>query len=965
MRSLFYPTPESAQRDRVKTRIGSGSRVFSRACAPFSMSALTLALSVMCTLSVSTIQAWAQVESEAALKADSGSTGAGDVKRESESEEESETTRSEATGSEATGSETTGSETTGSETTGSEATGSEATASAAATAPVLTKRPLVTEFVDAEYPESAKAEQVEASVILTITIDASGVVTEAEVTQSSNSTHPFDQAALVAAKRLRFSPAEFNGKPGPVRINFKYEFAYEREVVEVETQSERGRLSGLILERGTRRPLSGVLVRLTALELEEETDEKGRFVFDDVEPGEVNIEIDSEEHYTQLDIESVTAKQETVVKYYLEPKAGAGDTTVVSVGRRAKKEVAKRTITMQEIRKIPGTQGDALKVVQNLPGVARIPFGGGGLVIRGSNPGDSGSTINRHFIPLVFHFGGLRSIFPSELLESIEFYPGNFTPEFGRYTGGIVDARFRKPRGDRLHARVEADIFDAGFLIEGPVTENSSFAISGRRSYIDAALSALPEGAVSFVVAPRYYDYQALYDWKKGKHRVRLYFFGSDDKLKLVLNNPAENNPGVRGNIENETSLMRIYGAWDYPITPRLDHHLSVATGQNHLGFALGDQLSFNNDVNVVTLRDELTWRSSDRKLTLRGGFEGEAYLGKIKLKLPQNNNKEGQAGRAPISTLDIKQANRDFEFYNPGLWLEAQWQPNKRLTLTPGARFDYDTYLGDFAPDPRLNARYVFDMSDEGAAVQTLKLGVGRYSQRPAPDETDSTYGNPDLLLEHSAHFSLGYEVQLTEALNLDIVSFYKHLYGSVSPIPDPLLRYDNNGAGRIYGLEVLLKHASRGRFFGWVSYTLMRSERKDSGAEDFRLFSLDQTHILTLIAQYKLSAQWEIGARFRYTTGNPQTPYVSAIYDADADAYVPIPGAVNSTRVDSFQQLDIRLDRKWIFDTWMFTAYLEIQNALNRANPEGQNYNYNFTQSQVITSLPIIPSIGLRGEL
>ena len=90
-----------------------------------------------------------------------------------------------------------------------------------------------------------------------------------------------------------------------------------------------------------------------------------------------------------------------------------------------------------------------------------------------------------------------------------------------------------------------------------------------------------------------------------------------------------------------------------------------------------------------------------------------------------------------------------------------------------------------------------------------------------------------------------------------------------------------------------------------------------------------------------------------------------MNAIYDTDNDVYVPVPGAVNSTRVDPFQQVDIRLDRKWIFDTWMLTAYLEIQNALNRANPEGQRYNYNFTQSQVITSLPIIPSIGLRGEL
>ena len=828
----------------------------------------------------------------------------------------------------------------------------------------LTKAPELLNFVDAEYPESAKADKIEAAVVMLLTIDEKGKVTEVSIQESANSPHAFDDAAKAAALQFSFSPAEIDGKAAPVQIAFKYEFTYTEEVTQVEQKTETGQLSGLIVEKGTRTPLAALTVRLVDRELETFTDADGRFVFEGLEPGKVKVEINDEAHYTLLDIQKITAKEENIVKYYLEPRSAQGDGSITVVGRRAKKEVAKRTLTMEEIRKIPGTQGDALKVVQNLPGVARIPFGGGGLVIRGSNPGDSGSTINRHFIPLVFHFGGIRSIFPSELLESIEFYPGNFTPEFGRYTGGIVDARFRRPKDDRLHARVEADVFDAGILLEGPVSENATFAVAGRRSYIDAALSALPDDVISFVVAPRYYDYQALYDWKKGKHRVRLYFFGSDDKLQLVINDPAENNPSLQGTLENSTSLMRLYSAWDYRISSKLSHHLSVATGQNHLEFALGDQLSFLNDVNVVTVRDELTWKKN-KQFTLRGGFEGEAYLGTIKLKLPQPPQKEGQAGGTPLSTLDVKQTEKTFQFYNPGLWIEAQWKPNPDLLLIPGARVDVDTYLGDIAPDPRLNLRYTTSRDQEGKAKGTLKAGVGRYSQRPAPDETDETYGNPDLLLEHSAHFSLGYEHRFNQNLDIDVIGFYKHLYGSVSPIDDPVLRYDNNGSGRIYGLELLLRHNLTSRFFGWVSYTLMRSERKNTGDQEYKLFSLDQTHILTLIAQYKLSSEWEIGARYRYTTGNPQTPYVGAIYDADNDVYVPLPGAVNSARVDPFQQLDLRLDRKWIFNNWQLTAYLEIQNALNRANPERQNYNYNFTQSQVVTSLPIIPSIGIRGEL
>ncbi|MBM4292290.1 MAG: TonB family protein, partial [Deltaproteobacteria bacterium] len=842
-----------------------------------------------------------------------------------------------------------------------------------APAGTLTKPPELIAFVDAPYPESAKATKEQAAVVLLLTLSEAGAVTDVSVQESSGSAHPFDAAAVEAARGFRFSPAEVDGAPAPVQISFRYEFTLQEEVVRVEEAREVGRLRGVVLERGTRRPLAGVTVRLTDRALTALTDAEGAFSFDALAPGKVSVEIDDEAFYTLLDREEVTAKRETETRYYLEPKGGGGDELTV-IGRRAKKEVVQRTLTVEEIRKIPGTQGDALKVVQNLPGVARVPFGGGGLVVRGSNPGDSGSMINRHFIPIVFHFGGIRSIFPSELLESIDFYPGNFSAEFGRFSGGVIDARFRRPLDDRLHARVEADVFDAGFLLEGPLTRHLTFALSGRRSYVDAILPFVlgDDAALDFVVAPRYYDYQALLDYKRGAHRVRLYFFGTDDELRFVLDEPVGTDASVRGSFRNATSLARVYAAWDYKASDALSHHVSVAAGKNKLFFALSDSLFFDNDVNIVTFRDELTWQASEA-LSLRVGLDVEAYLGDISLRLPQPTgpgaSKEGGGvgggGAAPLGTLKTLSTASAFQFYSPGLWLEAQWRPTPRLTLSPGARVDYESVISDVAPDPRLNATYALALDEEGKPTRALKLGVGRYSQRPFFDEVDKTFGNPDLNLEHSAHFSLAYEQRFADGVELDVTGFYKQLYSSVSPISDPLLKYDNNGAGRVGGLEVLLKKNLTSRFFGWVSYTLMRSERKGSEDKEYRLFSQDQTHILTLIAQYKLTSAWEVGARYRYTTGNPRTPIVSSIYDADANVYVPVQGALNSERLNAFQQLDLRVDRKWRFDSWILTAYFEIQNALNQSNPEGIRYNYNFTQQKAISGLPIIPSLGLRGEL
>ncbi len=142
------------------------------------------------------------------------------------------------------------------------------------------------------------------------------------------------------------------------------------------------------------------------------------------------------------------------------------------------------------------------------------------------------------------------------------------------------------------------------------------------------------------------------------------------------------------------------------------------------------------------------------------------------------------------------------------------------------------------------------------------------------------------------------------------------------------------------------------------------MRSIRQDAPGEDFYLFDFDQTHILTAIASYKLPKGWQIGARFRLVSGNPTTPVLGAIYDATTDSYISLNGPRNSDRVATFHQLDVRVDRRWVYKRFTTTAYLDVLNIYNAQNPEFVNYSYNFQQQSLITSLPILPSIGLKLE-
>ena len=123
--------------------------------------------------------------------------------------------------------------------------------------------------------------------------------------------------------------------------------------------------------------------------------------------------------------------------------------------------------------------------------------------------------------------------------------------------------------------------------------------------------------------------------------------------------------------------------------------------------------------------------------------------------------------------------------------------------------------------------------------------------------------------------------------------------------------------------------------------------------------------TTVLTVVASYKLPRNWEASGRFRFVSGNPRTPVTGAVYDAQRDTFLPTYGAVNSDRNGSFHQLDLRVDKRWIYDGWMLGAYLDVQNVYNRRNVDETEYNYDFTTSSGDAGLPILPVIGLRGEL
>jgi outer membrane receptor protein involved in Fe transport len=253
------------------------------------------------------------------------------------------------------------------------------------------------------------------------------------------------------------------------------------------------------------------------------------------------------------------------------------------------------------------------------------------------------------------------------------------------------------------------------------------------------------------------------------------------------------------------------------------------------------------------------------------------------------------------------------------------------------------------------------------------LKTGVGLYQQTAQEDELSETLGNPDLKLERAWHFTVGLEQKMPAQVKLEVQYFYKILDNLV--VSDEETVFSNEGIGKISGLEVLVRRELGQDLFGWLAYTLMQSKRKDGPDAPWRLFSFDQTHILTLVLGYRLSTGpvqpahgrrdgWDFGLRFQLVSGNPVTPIVGGVYDADYDVYLPIAGIINSERLSLYHRLDLRVDYTWAFSSWALTLFLDVQNVYNYEAVEGIRYNYDFTERSDITGLPIIPYLGIIGS-
>ena len=291
------------------------------------------------------------------------------------------------------------------------------------------------------------------------------------------------------------------------------------------------------------------------------------------------------------------------------------------------------------------------------------------------------------------------------------------------------------------------------------------------------------------------------------------------------------------------------------------------------------------------------------------------------------------------------------------------------------GGRADLWTYYDQVRPsfDPRFAVR-----ADVVPGV-TLKGNVGLYHQTPTPFFIADKGGNPDLPLEQGWQTGLGAEAQLTRALDVDVQAFYRFASDLAEPVVSPIgfllasgPRIQPIGHERAYGAELLIRQRLDDGLFGWISYTILKSEERQDRPEGvdgakavgWRPTELDQTHNLSIAISSQLPWGFELGGALRYVTGNPSTLAQRGIFDADDSRYDRVNGVSRAGRLPAFFQVDARVDKKFTFNTWSLGLYLDLQNVTNNQNFEFFQYNYDFTVIQGFPGLPLLPVFGAEAS-
>lgn len=778
--------------------------------------------------------------------------------------------------------------------------------------------------------------------------------------------------------------------------------------------AQTGLIQGKVVNAITNEPLPFATVGIQGTTTGTATDIDGAFKLPNLTPGNYNLEISlvGFKKKTLFDINVNNAKP-TYIEITLEETSTDLKTVEVTTSPFSKTEespVSLRSIGAEEIKRLPGANRDISKVIQSLPGVASTPAFRNDIIIRGGAPNENRFYLDGIEVPNINHFatqgssGGPVGLINVNLINDVDFYSGAFPANRGNALSSVFEFKQKDGRSDKWVFTGAVGNTDFGLTADGPISKNSSLLLSVRRSYLQGLFSIL---GLPFL--PTYNDYQIKYKVKfSDKADLTIVSLGALDQFKLNtgIENPDEEQRYILENIPTNNQ-------WNYTIGA----NLRLFAKKGYKNFVISRNMLRNSAIkyklNVETDANRILDYNSD-EIENKFRFESTSRQGNYKFNYGVNY----QFSKYKVNTYQVIATQ-----FNPNLVVDFSSNLNfhswgafgqvsrsffaSRLTLSAGLRADGNSYSKGMANplkqlSPRLSASY--SISERWA----LNANAGMYYQLPSYTvlgyrDQQGTLVNKEngVTYINGNHLVGGVEYKAGNSAKITVEGFYK-TYNNYPFVLKDSISLANQGAdfgvigntpviptskGRSYGVELLAQQKITKGFYGILSATYVRSEFTDKSNE-YKPSAWDNRFLLSLTAGKNFKRGWVAGIRFRWVGGAPYTPtdttasLIQAAWDVNNQGILDI-SQLNSQRLRSFNQLDIRVDKLWYFKKWTLNLYLDIQNLLNykaqqapRLTPKqdanGNKITYvdgNNITRYVANSIPntagiVLPTIGLIVE-
>lgn len=757
-------------------------------------------------------------------------------------------------------------------------------------------------------------------------------------------------------------------------------------------------VSGTVSSELTEKPLIGVSVFIPNLQTGTTTDKNGNFSIKLLEGSykfifssigfitEKRIIQVSQNHIQNVSLKKNTKKLDEIII----------ETNIEKIDIQDP-QMSVNTLTSKTIKQIPVVLGmtDVIKALALLPGVSKSGEGAAGFHVRGGAADQNLVLLNKATLYKSSHLFGFFSVFNPDAIARVTLYKGGIPARYGGRISSVLAISSKK--GDKKHFKATGGIglVASRLLLEGPIVKNTaSFIIGGRSSYAHLFLPLFDVDGKAY-----FNDLSATVDYKL-----------NENNSILLAGYYARDVFSMTDNFKNRFGTSLLNFQWEHSFSSKIASNLSIIYSDYSFGLEL-DFVGFkyNSGIDNFNLKYNLTHTLS-KNIKLRYGLSSKYYSfqpGEIQpnsetsginaFKLTNKyafENAVYVGSEIKITDKIAVQAGLRLSIFNrlgqDEAYLYANDKPvlydkdldiYKKATPIDTVSFGRSTTLKSFANlEPRFSVSYQLNKTSSiKASYNRMSQYIHLISNTSSPTPFDlyapsGKYIKPQI----GDQVALGY-YKLFDGYSLQVEGYYKTVKNRLDYIPGADLIANNaveqillNGETRSYGLEFLLKK-TKGRFRGWIAYTLSKSEQRTPGRTaqetginngEWYNTAWDRPHDISVTGTYSLSEKWSFGANFIFQTGRPTTfPSAQYIYNGIT---VPVYEARNSSRLSSFHHLDISAtwtpkphsDKPWKSE-WVFGIY-NVYNRMNASSISfGKNEDTLRNEAVRLSIFGIIPSI------